>query len=555
MNFINKISFLIIAVFFTSCSRVSVRDVLLDVESYMSERPDSAYAVLDSIDRSLLTTKGLKAHHALLHAMALDKNFIDVDDDSLARTALEYYKSHGDKKYHARSLYYLAVADYYQGRHDRAIIKLTEAEKIAECHDSVYWGMIKIMQADTYRTTYNEVEQFNCLQVAHRIFHEMSLPYYIAVTDLQLAQLYADRFEYEKAEQLLNRLLETDEPADIVKVNSLLCLAFVKVMQSEANASESVRIFETVLSEYGEENMTVQSLWAYAYALSIVGDRVRSDELVRKLGNEDFSEQAPYWQYRIAKVINDIPAALKYLEESNYRDNDVIATVLNQSLSLVQRDYYETRSELAEYKARSSRWVILAVIAGSLFFIIILLFTITRYVHRLKEEKAANFQYAEELIRQMKMSQEDDSRSLKKKYMELYKSQFETLRILCDEYFRNQNTTDAERKIYRKVALLVDEIRKDSTRYMQFECMVDEGLDNIMMSLRHEMPDLRELDYIIFCYFAVGFDATVISYLVDKSINTIYIRKSRIRSAVEEANPPHRDSFLEILADSRLSAV
>ena len=58
----------------SGCTPDHVRDSLLDVESYIMERPDSALAVLDSMDRTLLTTDRLKAHHALMHSMALDKN-------------------------------------------------------------------------------------------------------------------------------------------------------------------------------------------------------------------------------------------------------------------------------------------------------------------------------------------------------------------------------------------------------------------------------------------------------------------------------------------------
>ena len=96
------------------------------------DRPDSALSVLDSIDRSLLTTKRLKAHHALLHAMALDKNYIDVSDDSIARVAVDYFSKHGPAKYEARSLYYLGLAYYYQGEYNKAIVELTKAEKVAE---------------------------------------------------------------------------------------------------------------------------------------------------------------------------------------------------------------------------------------------------------------------------------------------------------------------------------------------------------------------------------------------------------------------------------------
>ena len=105
---------LILMVSFTavlfSCTPSQVKNQLLDVESYIMERPDSALAVLESMDRSLLVTQADRAHHALLNAMALDKSFIDVSDDSLARVAVDYYSKRGDRKYSARALYYLGVA-------------------------------------------------------------------------------------------------------------------------------------------------------------------------------------------------------------------------------------------------------------------------------------------------------------------------------------------------------------------------------------------------------------------------------------------------------------
>ena len=90
-----------------SCTPSQVKNQLLDVESYIMERPDSALAVLESMDRSLLVTEADRARHALLNAMALDKNFIDVSDDSLARLAVDYYSKRGDRKYYARALFYL----------------------------------------------------------------------------------------------------------------------------------------------------------------------------------------------------------------------------------------------------------------------------------------------------------------------------------------------------------------------------------------------------------------------------------------------------------------
>ena len=131
----------------SACAESEVEKQLWDVESYIMERPDSALAVLESMDPSLLKTEEDKAHHALLHAMALDKNFIDVADDSLAHIAVDYYSEHGPEKYHARSLYYLGLAYYYQEEYNKAIVEFTKAEKVAESVDSLYLGFIKNAQA------------------------------------------------------------------------------------------------------------------------------------------------------------------------------------------------------------------------------------------------------------------------------------------------------------------------------------------------------------------------------------------------------------------------
>ena len=110
------------AAILAACTPAKVDRTLKDVESYISERPDSALAVLESIDRSYLKSRRSEAHHALLHAMALDKNYIDVTDDSLARVALSYYSRKGPEKYEARSQYYLGLSYYYAGDYDKAIL-------------------------------------------------------------------------------------------------------------------------------------------------------------------------------------------------------------------------------------------------------------------------------------------------------------------------------------------------------------------------------------------------------------------------------------------------
>ena len=64
-------------------------------ETVMEAHPDSALALLDTLDRNRLRTRGAKARHALLYSQALDKNWIDLSTDSIIKPAVRYYARHG----------------------------------------------------------------------------------------------------------------------------------------------------------------------------------------------------------------------------------------------------------------------------------------------------------------------------------------------------------------------------------------------------------------------------------------------------------------------------
>ena len=48
----------------------------MQVESFIEERPDSALAVLEQINKAELSSKKEKAKHALLLSIALDKTIL-----------------------------------------------------------------------------------------------------------------------------------------------------------------------------------------------------------------------------------------------------------------------------------------------------------------------------------------------------------------------------------------------------------------------------------------------------------------------------------------------
>ena len=532
---------------FLLCSCTSeVGTLLRDVESYIMEHPDSALTVIESVDISVLTTKKLKANHALLHAMALDKNYIDVTDDSIAQVAVDYYSRKGISKNKARAYYYLGIAYYYQKDYEKAILEFTKAEKVAELCDSLYWGMTKDIQGHTYEMTYNDKEAINCFEKAYDIYHNLLNLNKAQSVQFKLARALINNLQYEEAEKKLSALLADKSINEELRLRYSHLYAYLKIIQPKRDPQKSIELYEKFIDSEGV--MTIQDYWAYAFALNLVGRNNDSREIVDELIEIDSTSTASYWLYLINKYEGNLTKALYFLEESGFKDNQVITETLNQSLSLAQRDYYESQSELAEYKIKNRTLSLISVIVISILSIVVIILFITRYIRKQREEKDSYIRYADEVSRQLHLlrSEADSLPVLKRKYLELYKSKFEDLRILCDNYLQYKDRTDAERRMYGKVVSMINELRNDADHNTELEKMLNADLDNIITNIRSEIK-MKEIDYSIYCYLVIGFDATTISRLLDVSVNTIYIRKSRIKAAIENSMAEHKGQFLEIL--------
>lgn len=529
------------------CSSRQISLFLDDVESYIMERPDSALAVLESVDRELLTTDRLKAHHALLHAMALDKNFIDVDDDSLASVALSYYSRKGPEMYEARALYYSGLSYYYAGDYSKAILEFTKAEKVAEKSDSLYWGFVKVAQAYTYCKTHNDSESLTCLKSAYDIYSKLSLEYYINVSELEIAKAYFNNHETEKSDSLLSKLILSETIDKRIYITALQNKAFLMASRQNPDYHKSVELYDKLLNEADLVSMTSKDYWAYAYALANVGRNEDSHSIISRLSQTDSSATAYYWQYKAAKLNGDFRQALSLLEKSVTDNNKDVIEVLKHSLAHTQKNYFESLSEMYEYKERSKTLALICVLAVSILIISSGLFFIFRYMHLKEEEKERYIQYAEEISRQLEASKNEDYPVLKRKYMELYHSKFETIGYLYEQYALSSGKKNADKILYDKVKLILNEFKSSFDKNSTFEDIINRDMDNIVQKLRDEVTDLKEIDYKIFAFTLVGFDVTTISHLLDMSINAVHVRKTRIRKHIEDLGPVHKAEFLEIM--------
>lgn len=77
------------SLFSLSCDR-GINEQLDSIEESLSTDPAAAYEKLTSISSKQRGSKSTQARYALLMSLAMDKNYIDTDNDSLIRVAVHY---------------------------------------------------------------------------------------------------------------------------------------------------------------------------------------------------------------------------------------------------------------------------------------------------------------------------------------------------------------------------------------------------------------------------------------------------------------------------------
>ena len=169
---------LLVALSFIGCRDHSpVADKLQQAETCMNEYPDSALTILKSIVQTDLQSEEHRARYALLYSQALDKNYIDLTNDSLISIAVDYYKDRDDAR--AKFLSY-----YYQGRIytnannlTQATLAYMEAEQLVdELGDDYAAGLLYDQMGDIFQEYYDFSKALESYQYATTCYQKANKP-------------------------------------------------------------------------------------------------------------------------------------------------------------------------------------------------------------------------------------------------------------------------------------------------------------------------------------------------------------------------------------------
>lgn len=154
-------------------SRIRVANSLEQAQALMEQRPDSALALLETLSAESLPGRMLKARHALLLSQALDKNFIDLVNDSVISPAVSFYARHGNARERAYTYYYLGCIRYNDRQLDEAVKAMVRAERHAlETADEYLLARIYSCLGRMHQDQYSFDEAMTMFDNAERCFRD-----------------------------------------------------------------------------------------------------------------------------------------------------------------------------------------------------------------------------------------------------------------------------------------------------------------------------------------------------------------------------------------------
>ena len=190
----------------SSCANHEVKLLLTEAESLMQDHPDSALSIIESIDTAALMTKAQRADFSLLHAMALDKNYIDTTDLRVIAPAFRYFRNHGSDQNKMRTLYYQGRIYINADDYSNAVISLNNALEYAQGEEYLDKGRIYSALSVSYCNSHNNIEELTCSRHAYDYFLKSGSEKYLDSARYLLALSLRNNNLVDEADSVFNSI-------------------------------------------------------------------------------------------------------------------------------------------------------------------------------------------------------------------------------------------------------------------------------------------------------------------------------------------------------------
>lgn len=513
---------------------------LYEAEAVMTEHPDSALALLRSLNPGEIRGKSSRALYALLFTQAQFKNYLDVDNDSLISEAVNYYVDGPDTR---RSM----LASYYYGRvrlnkndYANAIFAFYNAYELADAAGDSFWrGMIAERICEIYEKTFNYTEMIKFAKIEYTNFKEHGNPLYIHDGMLDLASAYHYDLKYDSAIIVCRQLLDS------------ALMRGDRELEEDARRNMALSYFgwgkydsAAVIYKYiCETDYTLPSDSAYLGLIYLRNNMVSKAKSI--IPQSTCTNNVGTWmKYNILLSLGNRDSALTVLQdimtEHEKRDRELIRYNLSGALM----DYHAYKLALEHERSRFSKAMLWLAVFVTVMIIIVGAYFSYRHIRRQRLQIEKNIMLADNLREMLETKDENHNRMI----LDLLGDRFAMLDDFCRVMYEKGNSVQAKKNVSKVVESLIGQFSQDKNKISELATYVDAHYENIMSKFNADFPNLMENDYLLFLYSIYGFSTSAIAlFLGLDNVTGVYDRRKRLKNKIKASDSGNRQIYLAIL--------
>ena len=517
--------------------------LLLQADSIMNVRPDSALALLNLIQFPQEMKTADRALYSLLFTQAEQKNRISHTNDSLIRIAVDYYKDKDDKEQETKAYYYLGCV--YQDIGD--IVGATDAflkalninpqvindterltmiyENLAECYQSQgFYDKAMEMYRISYKTNINHNEEKNILFSLQGI-----------------GEVFMYQHQWDSAAYYYNEIIEKSRA---IGDSSWISIGISNLAHVYYNQKKYPEAYHTALKSIHNNNEDKENEITSKYIL--LGDiliQLGQYDSARYYLSLSSTKEDPFLRasrhfslYELEKKCGKYKEATQYIDTyttlydslREEKNKEEIAKLIN---SYTIERYKREISEKQKHQTRISiSFSILIIISILFIFLMIDRHRKQEYIglHKSLMKKRGEIMKMQEELNSMDMNhspnsiQEKENKQNILKQLQKEKFYYSIQLFQKTSYYKTIQELKQKRRIEEKVFT-------SGERELLWDCIYQIFSDT-MSYLKAQCPELTREDLLYCIFYLLGYSNSIIIICAGSNANALKSRKNRLKN-------------------------
>lgn len=532
----------ILALILWGCTPRSAVNRLDRADSLVVAAPDSALAILDSIDPSRLHSADYRARYALLMSYARYRTGHNDRSDSLISIATSHFTEPTRNAMLAHFTHGFILKN--DSCYLEAVDHLLRSEKIAlQLRDSFQLAMIYRDLASVYSQSQCGLEAVNNAVKSAKYMRSYHDSTYLWDAECILATYLNNQERYKESVEIAEPYVAKSlaQKDDVVLAKALhVCAYGYKQLHNYDRANKYFSLmFENHL------NNEAYDLSNYVESLCSVGRIDKATDLLRREDGTLDTVQAPalYWmklgKYNLA--YSDLCRTIEITDS-------LLLTAQVQDLTYKEKCRLQENLRLKERTITHRNYTLLICV------VVFILMGATVYARRkemkariavseadrVKTESEKEMLLTELNALSLKFQRNNESSPAQ----DLIKISIGQMEKILVAYQQTSEDESKREVLFKKLLANLNEMSKEGYYTCLVEYLSGKG---VLSDLEALMPDISQIEKKVFVYTAVGFSPKVIAAILSTTPNAISIHKTHLRTKLRKIEDLKATKLLDLL--------